>query len=38
MQKSKNYTILIIMIMLLFGLIGAGKLIFDINTVYIYIY
>lgn len=37
MQKSKNYTILIIMIMLLFGLIGAGKLIFDINTVYIYI-
>lgn len=37
MQKSKNCTILIILLMLVYGLIGACKLILDINFLYVYI-
>lgn len=37
MQKSKNATIVIMMIILLFGLLGSIKLVRDINVIYIYI-
>ena len=36
MQKSKIFTIIIIVIMLLFGLIGTCKLVFEINDLYTY--
>ena len=37
MQKSKNATIVIMIIILLFGLLGSIKLIRDINVIYLYI-
>ena len=37
MQKSKNATIVIMMIILLFGLLGSIKLVRDINVIYLYI-
>ena len=37
MQKSKNATILIIVLILAYGLLGTSKLIIDINTLYLYI-
>lgn len=37
MQKSKNATIIIIVILLIYGLIGSLKLVKEINVVYLYI-
>ena len=37
MQKSKNATIVIVIIILLFGLLGSIKLVRDINVIYLYI-
>ena len=37
MQKSKNATIVIMIIILLFGLLGSIKLVRDINVIYLYI-
>lgn len=37
MQKSKNATIIIIMLILLYGLLGSIKFIRSINTIYLYI-
>ena len=37
MQKSKNMTIVIIILILLFGLLGNIKLVRDINIIYLYI-
>lgn len=37
MQKSKNATIAIMIIILLFGLLGSIKLVRDINVIYLYI-
>ena len=37
MQKSKNATIVIMIMILLFGLLGSIKLVRDINVIYLYI-
>ena len=37
MQKSIKFTISIILFMLIYGLIGATKLIIDINVIYLYV-
>lgn len=37
MQKSKNITIAIIILMLIYGLLANLKLVFNINTIYLYI-
>lgn len=37
MQKSKNATIVMMVIILLFGLLGSIKLVRDINVIYLYI-
>ena len=37
MQKSKNATILIIVLILAYGLLGACKLIIDFNNLYLYV-